>query len=498
PVDGVVKEGESFVDQSMLTGEPVPVKMKKGSKVTGSTLNQRGSLTIMVQKVGKETVLAQMIQLVEEAQGSKAPIQRFADKVAGIFVPIVISIAMITFTLWFIFLTVGLIDITGEQTILAKALINMVAVLVIACPCALGLATPTAIMVGTGKGAENGILIKNAESLERAHHINTVVFDKTGTLTEGKPEVTDIILPNSDVRVQHVEPVRLGLGLGADDLLRLAASAEKASEHPLGEAIVRKASTLGMSLEKVDHFESISGKGIHATIQGKSLLIGNKKLMKDFHIPIDRLKNKAESLENEAKTVTYTAYDNSLLGLIAITDRIKDSSKKAIQSLHEMGIETIMLTGDNQSTANVIAKELNIDRVIAEVLPQDKIALIKELQAEKKIVAMVGDGINDAPALAQADIGVAMGTGTDIAMEAADITLMRDELLAVPQAITLSHQTIRTIKVNLFWAFIYNVIGIPLAALGFLNPMIAGGAMALSSVSVVSNSLLLKRFKLKK
>ncbi|GMT49347.1 MAG: hypothetical protein IEMM0008_0886 [bacterium] len=437
--------------------------------------------------MGKETVLAQMIRLVEEAQGSKAPIQRFADKIAGIFVPIVIGIAMITFTLWFTLLTIGVVEITGEQTILAKSLINMVAVLVIACPCALGLATPTAIMVGTGKGAEHGILIKNAESLERAHHINTVVFDKTGTLTEGKPEVTDMILPDGDVGVQQLEP-----------LLRLAASAEKASEHPLGEAIVRKASSLDLGLEKVDHFESISGKGIHAEIRGKSLLIGNKKLMMDFHIPIEGLKDKVDSLESKAKTVVYTAYDNTFMGIIAITDRIKDSSKEAIKSLHEMGIETIMLTGDNQSTAEVIAKELNIDRVIAEVLPQDKIALIKELQSKDKIVAMVGDGINDAPALAQSDIGIAIGTGTDIAMEAADITLMRNDLLAVPQTITLSHQTIRTIKVSLFWAFIYNVIGIPLAALGLLNPMIAGGAMALSSVSVVSNSLLLKRFKLKK
>ena len=470
PVDGVVKSGESYVDQSMLTGEPVPVRMVKGSDVVGATLNQRGTLNIIAKKVGMETVLAQMIKLVNEAQGSKAPIQRFADKVAGIFVPIVISIAIITLIVWLI-----------SGSALSVALLKMVAVLVIACPCAMGLATPTAIMVGTGKGAEHGILIKDAQTLEKAHHINTIVFDKTGTLTEGKPKVIDIIPLNN-----HKE----------NEVIQYAASIEKSSEHPLGEAIVRKANELGISLESITNFESISGKGIQGKLNAKTLLLGNNKLMNDFNIPIQSVNSEVLKLENQAKTVVYVSLDNMLIGIISISDQIKNSTKKAIKILENMSIETIMLTGDNRTTAEIIAKELGINRVIAEVLPQDKINLIKELQNQGKKVAMVGDGINDAPALAQADVGIAIGSGTDIAMEASDITLIKDDLLGVSQAILLSKQTLRTIKINLFWAFIYNIIGIPIAALGYLDPMIAGGAMALSSVSVVSNSLLLKRFRL--
>ncbi len=481
PVDGVVISGESYVNQSMLTGEPVPVKMKKQSNIVGGTLNQKGSLTIMAQKVGKETVLAQMIKLVEDAQGSKAPIQRFADKLAGVFVPIVLGIAMITFIAWFTILTIGIIELTAGQTILAKTLINMVAVLVIACPCALGLATPTAIMVGTGKGAQYGILIKNAESLERTHHLNTVVFDKTGTLTQGQPDVTDIINLKD---------------YSQEELLKLAASCEKKSEHPLGEAVVRKARSLNLSLEEVDYFESVSGKGLKVRIAKQEILIGNLKMMNDYNILVDKLANQVADFEKQAKTVVFVVVDQSLIGILAIADQIKKSSEKAVQKLHDMQVETIMLTGDNKRTAEAIAVQLGIDRVIAEVLPQDKMSIIKELQAQQKSVAMVGDGINDAPALSQADIGIAIGTGTDIAMEASDITLMKDDLLGVPEAILLSKQTMRTIKLNLFWAFIYNIIGIPIAALGFLNPMIAGAAMAFSSLSVVSNSLLLKKFKL--
>ncbi len=481
PVDGIVKSGESYIDQSMLTGEPIPVKKTNNDQIVSGTLNQKGSLIIIAQKIGMETVLSRMIQLVEEAQGSKAPIQRMADKVAGVFVPIVLVIAMITFSLWFILLSLNIIQPSLDQTIFAKALINMVAVLVIACPCAMGLATPTAIMVGTGKGAENGILIKNAESLETAHKITTIVFDKTGTLTKGKPQVTDLISLN---------------GKKESEIIKLIATAEKDSEHPLAQAILQKAKEHNIPIHKPEHFESISGKGIIAQYNQQTLIIGNEKLMSDYKISMEKAQTTVISLESQAKTVIYFAINKSLEGIIAISDQIKDSSLNAIKSLHSMGIETVLLTGDNRFTGDVIAKQVGIDRVIAEVLPHEKMDTIRKLQSEGKKVAMVGDGINDAPALAQADIGIAIGSGTDIAVEASDITLMKDSLMGVPEAILLSRKTMRTIKMNLFWAFIYNVIGIPFAALGFLNPMIAGAAMAMSSVSVVSNSLILKQVKL--
>ncbi|MDH5681070.1 MAG: heavy metal translocating P-type ATPase [Spirochaetota bacterium] len=481
PVDSVVKSGDSYVDQSMLTGEPIPVHATQGKNLVGGCLNQRGTLTLLARRVGKDTVLARMIKLVEDAQGSKAPIQRFADRVAGIFVPIVIIIAMTTFTVWFILLSTGTLIVSQQETILAKALINTVAVLVIACPCAMGLATPTAIMVGTGRGAENGILIKDAQTLEMAYQIDTVLFDKTGTLTEGKPELTDIY-PLSDT--------------GEALILTLAASAESRSEHPLAEAILRQAKSRNIQPEAVENFEAITGKGISCLYQGKTLLLGNKKLMDQHNIPFDSANDRIHKLENLARTVIYLSHDGKATGILGIADRIKDSAKEAVEKLLLMGIDSIMLTGDNSSTARSIGDQLGIRRVIADLLPEDKINIVKKLQSEGKRVAMVGDGINDSPALAQADTGIAMGSGTDIALEASDITLMKNDLAAIPQAFNLSAKTMGTIKANLFWAFIYNVIGIPVAAIGLLNPMLAGAAMALSSVSVISNSLLLKKYNI--
>lgn len=471
PVDGEVIEGNSSVDESMLTGESIPVDKKVGDEVIGSTINKHGTFKFKATKVGKETVLAQIVKLVEEAQGSKAPVQRLADKISGIFVPTVVAIAVITFIAWYF--------IDGDFT---RSLINAVSVLVIACPCALGLATPTAIMVGTGKGAENGILIKGGEHLERTHNLNTIVFDKTGTITKGKPEVTDIFVLDGN----------------EETILKYAASAEKGSEHPLGEAIVNKAKSLAIELAEFEKFEAIPGHGIYSIIEKKEIYLGNRKLMKDKGISIEHAEQDILKLENEGKTVMLMAINNTLSGIIAVADTVKESSHEAIQELKDMGIEIYMITGDNERTAQAIASQVGIDNVIAEVLPEHKADNVERIKKEGKKVGMVGDGINDAPALATADIGFAIGTGTDVAMEAADITLMKGDLRDIVMAIKLSRKTMKTIKQNLFWAFAYNTAGIPLAALGFLNPMIAGAAMAFSSVSVVSNSLRLKRFKVKK
>lgn len=476
PVDGIIMEGRSVVDESMMSGESIPVEKNIGDEVIGATINRTGSFKFEARKVGKETVLAQIIRLIEEAQGSKAPIQRLADKVSSIFVPTVITIAILTFMIWFFI---------GGQAF-AFSLLTFVAVLIIACPCALGLATPTAIMVGTGKGAELGILIKGGESLETAHKIDTIVFDKTGTMTTGKPTVTDIISTN---------------GLDEDDILTLAASVERSSEHPLGEALVTKASEKGLELKETQDFEAMPGRGVRAKIDDKSIFLGNPQLMLDEGIDIGNLAMRVESLSNDGKTPILLAVDGKSAGLIAVADTLKDNAIGATQQLHNLGLEVIMLSGDNYRTAQAIAIKAGIDRVMAEVLPGDKAKEVKRLQEESKMVAMVGDGINDAPALAQADIGIAIGTGTDIAMEASDITLIKGDLRGVVTAMQLSNRTMGTIKQNLFWAFFYNSVGIPIAA-GILyplwgillSPIFASAAMALSSVSVVTNSLRLRRF----
>lgn len=476
PVDGVVSEGHTAIDESMLTGESMPVDKKAGDSVYAASLNTTGTIQFRAEKVGSDTALAQIIKLVEEAQGSKAPIAQMADIVSGYFVPAVIAISVIAGIAWFI----GTGDFKFALTI-------FISVLVIACPCALGLATPTAIMVGTGKGAENGILIKGGDALETAHKINTIVFDKTGTITEGKPTVTDILpIGNFD----------------ENQLLRLAASAEKSSEHPLGQAIVLGAQERELNLLAACDFNSITGRGIEAKIDGHVVLAGNRKMMTEQNISLHLLEQESDRLAEEGKTPMYVAVDHKLTGIVAVADVVKASSKAAIESLHKMGIEVAMITGDNRKTAAAIAKQVGIDRVLAEVLPQDKAGEVKKLQEEGRKVAMVGDGINDAPALAQADIGIAIGSGTDVAMESADIVLMHSDLMDVPTAILLSKKTIRNIKQNLFWAFGYNTIGIPVAAgvlylFGgpLLNPMLAAAAMSLSSVSVLSNALRLKRFK---
>ncbi len=471
PVDGEITEGNSSIDESMLTGESIPVDKKTGDEIIGATINKHGTFKFKATKVGKETALSQIIKLVEDAQGSKAPVQRLADKISGIFVPVVVGIAIVTFIAWFF--------IDGNFT---RALINAVSVLVIACPCALGLATPTAIMVGTGKGAENGILIKGGEHLERTHNLNTIVFDKTGTITKGEPEVTDIIVLDKD----------------EDTILKYAATAEKGSEHPLGESIVNKAKEQKVKLMEFDEFEAIPGHGIFAKIEEDEVYLGNRKLMDDKNIEIQQAEDKIADLENEGKTAMLMSINNKLSGIIAVADTVKENSLQAINELKELGIEIYMITGDNERTAKAIAKQVDIDNVIAEVLPEHKAEKVENIKGQGKKVGMVGDGINDAPALATADIGFAIGTGTDVAIEAADITLMKGDLRDIVMAIKLSKKTMKTIKQNLFWAFGYNTAGIPLAALGFLNPMIAGAAMAFSSVSVVSNSLRLKRFKVKK
>lgn len=469
PVDGKIIEGNSAIDESMLTGESLPVEKKPGDPVVGATINKFGTFKFEATKVGKDTVLAQIIKLVEDAQGSKAPIQKIADRVAGVFVPAVIAIAAVTFLLWSL--------LAGDWT---AGLVNAVSVLVIACPCALGLATPTAIMVGTGKGAESGILIKGGEHLETAYKINTVVLDKTGTITKGQPEVTDI-LP-------------LG-GLEEDQILRLAAMAEKSSEHPLGAAIYAKGKAAYGSLPDPDQFTALPGRGVRAVVAGKEIYVGTRKLMLEQEIALGASEEAVAKLEDEGKTAMLMAVDRRLAAIIAVADTVKENAKEAIAELQRMGIEVYMITGDNRRTAAAIGKQVGIAKVLAEVLPEHKAEEVEKLKKQGKVVAMVGDGINDAPALATADIGMAIGTGTDVAMEAADITLMRGDLLTIPAAIRLSRQTMRKIKENLFWAFIYNTLGIPFAALGLLNPIIAGGAMAFSSVSVVTNSLSLKRFK---
>ncbi|OGC50322.1 copper-translocating P-type ATPase [candidate division WWE3 bacterium RIFCSPHIGHO2_01_FULL_40_23] len=478
PVDGVLLEGESSIDESMVTGESIPIDKKAGHTVIGATLNKSGTFLFKASRVGKDTLLSQIIKMVEEAQGSKAPIQRFADLVSSYFVPVVMIIAVLTFVIWYDF---------GPAPSFIFALLNTVAVLIIACPCAMGLATPTAVMVGTAKGAENGILIKDARSLEIAHKIRVVVFDKTGTLTKGKPEVTDVIGLN---------------GISEDKVLTLASSLEKGSEHSLAEAIVNEGEKKNVAFQKIEKFKVTSGFGVEGEILGQKVLLGNRRLMTNFGINAKEYEEKVQKLENEGKTVVFLAVDEALYGIVAISDRVKESASGAIQKLKKLGIKIYMITGDNQRAALAIGRSLGIENVLSEVLPDQKEAEIKKIQSGGLTVAMVGDGINDAPALASSDVGIAMSSGTDVAMESAGITLINKDLASVALAIELSRKTMRTIKMNLFWAFFYNVALIPVAAgvlypfFGLLlNPIFASMAMALSSVSVVSNSLLLKRVK---
>ncbi|WP_343290244.1 heavy metal translocating P-type ATPase [Turicibacter bilis] len=475
PVDGEVIEGSTAIDESMLTGESIPVEKTVGSVVIGASINKTGFIKYKATKVGRDTALSQIVKLVEDAQGSKAPIAKMADIISAYFVPIVIGLAILSSVAWLL---------AGETGVFALSI--FISVLVIACPCALGLATPTAIMVGTGKGAEYGVLIKGGEALETTHKLSKLIFDKTGTITEGKPKVTDIVTTN----------------LSEEQLLIYAASAEKGSEHPLGEAIVRAAIDRGYQLCELESFNAIPGHGIEVSIQGKQMLLGNKKLMIEKTIDVSSLSETSDQLAYDGKTPMYMAIDGQLAGIIAVADTVKESSKKAIETLHQMGIKVAMITGDNQKTADAIARQVGIDLVLAEVLPADKANEVKKLQETGVKVGMVGDGINDAPALAQADIGIAIGSGTDVAIESADIVLMKSDLMDVSTAIKLSKATIRNIKENLFWAFAYNVLGIPVAMgllhlLGgpLLNPMIAAAAMSLSSVSVLLNALRLRRFK---
>ena len=476
PVDGVVVEGRTSVDESMLTGESIPVEKESGDEVTGASINKNGSIDYRATRVGSDTTLSKIIKLVEDAQGSKAPIARMADIITGYFVPIVIALAVLAGIAWLI---------AGQSGIFVLSVI--ITTLVIACPCALGLATPTSIMVGTGKGAEHGVLIKSGEALETTHNLDTIVFDKTGTLTEGKPIVTDIL----------VTPL-----ITKENLLYYAASGETGSEHPLGEAIVQKSKEENMTLAKPDHFEAIPGHGIRVEIEGKDMYIGNRKLMLEQKIDLSSMEKESDRLADEGKTPMYLSVDGELAGIIAVADTLKENSMKAVKELRRRGVEVIMITGDNKRTAKAIAKQVGIDSVLSEVLPEDKAEEVKKLQEAGKEVAMVGDGINDAPALAQADVGIAVGSGTDVAIESADIVLMRNDLTAVLTAIDLSHATLRNIKQNLFWAFAYNLVGIPVA-MGLLyifggplmSPMFAAVAMSFSSVSVLLNALRLRRFK---
>jgi P-type Cu+ transporter len=494
PVDGVVLAGESAVDESMITGESIPVSKREGDEVIGATVNKTGSFRFRATKVGSETALAQIIRMVEQAQGSKAPIQRLADSISAIFVPVVILIATMTFFVWLWL---------GPEPAFTHALLNFVAVLIIACPCAMGLATPTSIMVGTGKGAQRGILVKGGEALEEAHKLTTVVLDKTGTLTRGEPRLTDVI------------PLD---GLSGDELLVVAAAAERRSEHPLGEAIVAGAMDRGLDVPEPETFDAPTGRGVRATVSGKTVLVGSRKLMDESGVPEDGLASRFEELTASGKTPMFVAVDGEVAGLVAVADVVREESKEAVDLLRRMGLEVVMLTGDNGRTAESVAGELGIERVLAEVMPEDKEKEIRKLQKEGRIVAMVGDGINDAPALASADVGVAIGTGTDVAMEAADLTLISGDVRGVARAIRLSKATMQNIKQNLFWAFAYNVALIPVAAgilyplfaggtvpealrpflgeYGFLNPVLAAAAMALSSVTVVSNALRLRLVKM--
>ena len=479
PVDGIVRDGESAVDESMLTGESIPVDKSVGNEVFGATLNKTGAFRFEATKVGRDTALQQIVRMVQDAQGSKAPIARLADVISGIFTPVVLCIAVVTFAAWFILAPV--------EVRFTMALVNFVAVLIIACPCALGLATPTAIMVGTGLGAENGVLIKGGESLETAHKLRTVVLDKTGTITKGEPTVTDVI-PSGEVN--------------EEELLRLVAAAEANSEHPLGQAIVREARVRNISFDASTQFRAVAGHGVEAMVSGRTIVLGNAKLMRDRQVALGDFEAQAEQLATDGKTPMFVTIDGNLGGIIAVADQIKPESREAVQALKRMGITVVMMTGDNKRTADAVARLVGIDDVLAEVLPEQKADHVKRLQQNGGAVGMVGDGINDAPALAQADVGIAIGTGTDVAIEASDITLLRGDLRGVVTAIALSRATIRGVKQNLFWAFVYNVIGIPVAAgllypaTGWLlSPVIASAAMSLSSVSVVANSLRLRRFK---
>jgi len=482
PVDGVVTEGRSSVDESMLTGESIPVEKNSGDKVIGATINKLGSFRFRATKVGAETALAQIIKLVEEAQGSKAPVQRFADRISAVFVPAVVAIAIATFLVWMLLGPSLFPQAMGEFTPFVKALLVSTAVLVIACPCALGLATPTAIMVGTGKGAENGILIKSAEALETAHKIKAIIFDKTGTLTHGKPEVTEFESVN---------------GFHLQDLIGLSASLERSSEHPLAEAIVAYAEGVGAEIPDALDFVAVPGHGVEGAVGDRQVMLGNRKLMQRHSIDLSPIAERVEQLENQGKTVMLIAVDSGLAGLVAVADTLKPDSKEAVTRLMSMGIEVYMITGDNRRTAEAIAAQAGIaaNNVLAEVLPEHKAAEVSRLQVKGLSVAMVGDGINDTPALAQANVGIAMGAGTDVAMETGDIVLIKNDLRDAVTAIELSKRTIRKIYQNFFWALGYNTLGIPIAALGLLRPELAGAAMALSSVSVVTSSLLLKRFK---